>query len=1204
MNESTSPVSADDPSVATEGTEGLESVSYWSLMVAMFLSALNDNIFRWLVIGVGKEISNDIRAGDRLPPGWFSALFGELGDSWYIWLFGEHTKILAFGSACFLLPFLLFAGIAGYVADRFSKRHAIIGIKLAEVFIMIFGTIAVAYQSISLMLILLFFMGAQSALFGPCKLGSLPEIIRYRYLAKANGVMNMLTFIAIILGTLIGNILGALVNNYLSLGVMVSGAVVMGVAVVGWLASYGIRKLPAANPQRKPPYNLFGETAQDLKWLFSTRAIALVALGIAFYWSLGALAQMNIDRFGTHTLGIPPEEQWKIGPLLAMLGIGIGISSVIAGNLSVGRIELGMVPFGALGITFSGVILFIISWVYAGDGNGAYTATLFGLFLLGFTVGPFEVPLATYIQHHSPINQRGSILAASNFCSFSGMLLMAGVFWWLNSDDWWALGLEAGSIFLVVGLAAFPVAVFAMSIIPFSTARFFCYLVLRIFYRVRIFGSENVPEQGGVLLVSNHITWADAMLLHTFSPRPLRMIAYAGNLQFWPVKQLAQWRGTIFLELEKGPKAIVRALKEASEALKQGDAVLIFPEGGLSRTGQVLGFQRGLTKVIQGTDVPIVPVYLDELWGSIFSFSGGKFFWKWPQRWHHPVSLHFGEPMESVQEVYPVRQAVLELGAQAVKNRQHVTQLLPQRMIRRCRKYFRKPKIHDSTGQSMTGDQLLMRALIFTRLLGREVVAKGEQNVGVLLPPSAGGVLANAALALMKRTAINLNYTASSAVLNSCIQQAEIKHILTSRKFMDKMDLEIEGAELVYLEDLREKVTTADKAIGAFLAYTMPAFLLERVLGLHRIQPEDPMTVVFTSGSTGDPKGVVLTHLNVVANVASLNQVGDLRTDDTVIGVLPFFHSFGYTVTLWSMLTLDGQGAYHYSPLDARQVGKLSEQYKGTILLATPTFLRSYIRRCEPEQFQHLRLPIVGAEKLPEDVAKKFEQTFGVPVYEGYGMTEMSPLVSCNLPDVEVNGHVQKGNKPGTVGRPVPNVAAKVLDPETEEELPLGETGMLWVTGPNMMKGYLNRDDLTAEKIKDGWYCTGDLASLDDDGFITIKGRLSRFSKLGGEMVPHITIEDEIHRILGSEDEHKVVVTAVPDEKKGERLVVLHTPIEKSPDNIRKELSERGYSNLWIPSADSFVEIDEIPLLGSGKVALKEAREIALKKFSPEHAET
>jgi len=528
------------------------------------------------------------------------------------------------------------------------------------------------------------------------------------------------------------------------------------------------------------------------------------------------------------------------------------------------------------------------------------------------------------------------------------------------------------------------------------------------------------------------------------------------------------------------------------------------------------------------------------------------------------------------------------------------TPLLTEQLVIECRRCGSGLKAADTTGAKVSGLDLLLRTIILKRLLQRLVwkSAKDEQNVAILLPPTVPAVITNFALAFAGKTSVNLNYTASEAILNQCIKLADIKHVLTSRKVTEKLGLKLD-AELVYLEDFKSQVTIIDKVVGFFSSRFLPVGMLCKQLGIRDRKPTDPLTIVFTSGSTGTPKGVVLSYGNINANVQSLTQALDLRSSDVLVGILPFFHSFGYTVTLWAAQALSMAGVYHFSPLEARPIGKLVADYKATILLATPTFLRSFLRRVDPEQFKSLELVIVGAEKQPQSLSDAFEKQFGVRPVEGYGLTEMSPLVSVNLPSSRTKTtDATKGLCEGSVGRPLPGVEARIVDLDTRLILPRDQTGMLEVRGPSLMQGYLHREDLTAKAIVDGWYITGDVAKIDCNGYIHITGRQSRFSKIAGEMIPHIQIEEVIQGILGADSEGilAAVVTAIPDEKRGERLIVLHTELPMSPSEILKKMSEAGLPNLYLPSKDSFILIDAIPVLGSGKLDLKGMQQMALDK--------
>ena len=511
---------------------------------------------------------------------------------------------------------------------------------------------------------------------------------------------------------------------------------------------------------------------------------------------------------------------------------------------------------------------------------------------------------------------------------------------------------------------------------------------------------------------------------------------------------------------------------------------------------------------------------------------------------------------------------------------------LPRALVRACRLSGGRLKVADSLGTRLSGRALLIRILCAMRVLER-VLAPDEQAVGVMLPPTAAAAIVNAALVFMGRVAVNLNYTTSQQILDLSIERAGLRHVLTSPAFLARVKLTV-GSRLLDATELKSRLTTFDTLVAATQATCLPLGILERVLGLNRLRAADVLTVIFTSGSTGDPKGVVLSEENVASNVRAIGQIIHVSSADVVLGVLPFFHSYGYTATFWAPLVLDAAVVYHANPLDAQAIGALAREHHATILMATPTFLRTYLRRTPAEDFSTLEVVFGSAEKLPREVSDAFEAKFGVRPSEAYGATEMSPLIAANIPPARHVPGSRADAREGTVGRPIPGCRARVTTRDDVAPLPVGSEGMLWITGPNVMQGYLDRPDLTAQVIHDGWYCTGDIAKLDEDGFITITGRESRFSKIGGEMVPHLPVEEAVNAELGSGDgELMAVVAGVPDARKGERLVVLHLKTGRDPYDICRGLAARGLPNLWIPTPDSFAQVEAIPVLGSGKLDLR-----------------
>jgi acyl-[acyl-carrier-protein]-phospholipid O-acyltransferase / long-chain-fatty-acid--[acyl-carrier-protein] ligase len=521
---------------------------------------------------------------------------------------------------------------------------------------------------------------------------------------------------------------------------------------------------------------------------------------------------------------------------------------------------------------------------------------------------------------------------------------------------------------------------------------------------------------------------------------------------------------------------------------------------------------------------------------------------------------------------------------------------LPRAFLDTARSQWSKIGMADSTGVSLTYGSALVRALALGRALVRELGP--EPYVGLMVPPTVPGAISNIALLMFGKVPINLNYSASQAVIDAGVDQAGIKYVITSKKVVEKLHLKPKGT-LVYLEDMPAKVSKLDKIWAAAVAKIVPAGLLGSFLpGFKNEKLDATATVMFTSGSTGEPKGVVLSHGNILNNVHQMRHHLELDPLDVVaLGILPFFHSFGFTVGIWTILLLGKKAVYHSNPLESKIIGDLCEKHKVTLIAASPTFARHYIQR-KPEQYATLYHLLLGAEKLQSVTAQEIRDKIHLEPLEGYGTTEMSPVAAVNVPfDVTLpDGRKVSGNRVGTVGRPLPGTAIKTIDPETGADLPRGTEGMILVKGPQIMQGYLNRPDATAKVLKDGWYNSGDLGYLDPDGFLKITGRLSRFSKIAGEMVPHLGVESALMEAAGV-DEMALAVTAVPDDKRQERLVVIHAKLPIGPAEICKKLLAAGLPKLWVPSAEDFIQVEAVPRLGpGGKLDLRKLKEIALER--------
>ena len=615
---------------------GLKSRSFIALMTTQFLGAWNDNMFRWLLVPVAKDLVT--AAGNQANPD------------------GE-ALVLSVGLALLVLPFVLFMAPAGYLADRYSKRSVMIGTKVAEVFIMALGLWAIHLGNLYFLFVVMFLMGTQSAIFSPAKYGSLPEMLRAEKISAGNGLIALSTILAVMGGTGSGVYLYELTKGDPLLRLSAGGVTLLGVAVVGLLASWFIGRLPVAAATLKFPKNFAVQSWKNLKLLGQSGAILRVAMGVAFFWSLASLAQLNIDVYVVKEIG---DTQQQVGIALAMLSLGVGLGSVLAGFLSGNRVELGLVPLGAFGIMLSTLMLYLGAPDTVGEfSQSDWYFVYVWLVLLGSSGGFFEIPLASFLQHRSPTEHRGAILAAGNFLTFNGMLLVSVLFYILNGT----LHLKGSTIFLIAGVGTVPVLFYALLLLPWATARFIVWVFSHTIYRIKIHHRQLLPEEGGALLVANHVTWIDGILLLMISSRPIRMIAATATLGGPFTKRLAKLFGVI--QISPGPKAIRQALQTAREAIEKGELVCIFAEGAITRTGELQSFRPGMLKIVKDSEIPVVPVYLDNLWGSIFSFEGGRFFWKWPKKWPYPVAIFFGEKIIAPDDVDVVRDAVIQLSEEA-----------------------------------------------------------------------------------------------------------------------------------------------------------------------------------------------------------------------------------------------------------------------------------------------------------------------------------------------------------------------------------------------------------------------------------------------------------------------------------------------------------------------------------------------------------
>jgi acyl-[acyl-carrier-protein]-phospholipid O-acyltransferase/long-chain-fatty-acid--[acyl-carrier-protein] ligase len=712
-------------------------------------------------------------------------------------------------------------------------------------------------------------------------------------------------------------------------------------------------------------------------------------------------------------------------------------------------------------------------------------------------------------------------------------------------------------------------------------------LLGRLIYHVRPHGAGHLPG-GGFLLVPNHITWIDSIVLQIACPRPIRFMV------FEPIynQPALNWIFRAFDAIPISPKHAKEAIKAAAERIRAGEVVCIFPEGELTRSGTLLRLRRGFELIARETGAPVVPVWMDRLWGSVFSFDGGKYFKKIPRCIPYPVTVVFGEPIpEEKATIALVRERLLMLGEWAYQHRPILRGHLAEAVLRGLKRRQFDPAVTDGMDGSITSrGTLLAASIVLSRYFLKHCPSR---RVAVVLPPGRAAVLANAALMLAGKVPVNLNFTAGRAATEAAIRIAGITEVITAAPVIKRLPDFPWPERTLRIEEIMPPLKK--KIIFWRILVFLPWRLLAAILRVPSKGDREEAVILFTSGSVGEPKGVVLSHRNILGNVSQFSSMLNLTPKDAILGCLPFFHSFGCTVTLWYPLIEGVRLVTYPNALDTAKNIELVEKHKISLLISTPTFLRGYLRKADPAQLASLDLVVTGAEKLPNELAKVFEERMGKPVHQGYGLTETSPVVSFNLPDPAKSSpddSVQPASRLGSAGKLAPGMAAQIREPDTGEPLSLHEAGMLWLRGPNIFEGYLDDPDRTAAVLQDGWFKTGDLARFDEDGFLYIEGRLSRFSKIGGEMVPHETVETKIREALKlSQDDQCIAVTGIPDESKGEVLVLLST-IDIDPNTLRTGLNALGIPNLWVPKR--IQRIEAIPTLASGKLDLKAIREKAL----------
>jgi acyl-[acyl-carrier-protein]-phospholipid O-acyltransferase / long-chain-fatty-acid--[acyl-carrier-protein] ligase len=1100
--------------------------------------------------------------------------------------------LTAIVNALILLPFVLLFSPAGFLADRFPKQLVMrvsawvaVAITLAITLFYYLGWFWPAFA-------MTFLLALQSAVYSPAKYGYIKELVGKESLATANGWVQATTTTAILAGIFFFSILfeSRLADQLFS----TPGEVMHLIAPVGWvlvLGSLAEVTLAYRLPERQTGVEMAFDWAAyrsgrylrtNLAAAWDNRVIWLSIIGLAVFWSISQVMLAVFPAFAKEHLG--ETNTVVIQGILACSGLGIILGSVIAGRVSRGHIETALIPIGAIGIATA---LFIL------PGLGAAWMHGVNFFAIGVLGGLFLVPLNALIQFNAGEQGLGRVLAASNFVQNIWML----VFLALTVA---AAYVHLGGINLMLALAVIAVigAAYTLYQLPQSLVRFLVARIMATRYRLTVVGLRNLPAQGGVLMLGNHISWVDWAMVQMASPRPVRFVMEREYYERWYLKWFLDFFKVVPIS-RAGSRGAIRTI---SELLDQEQVVCLFPEGTISKNGQLSEFKRGFELAAEAASGGVImPFYLRGLWGSRFSYASSKLKQGRREGRTRNIVVAFGPtlPLDSTPE--RVKQAVFELSVDSWQTYVEGLPALHEAWLASAKSALGQVAINDSIGTTLTNRRLIAAVLLFTRRIRR---LGSEPALGVLLPASSACAIANLAALMAGRRVVNLNYTASPEAIAAGVAKAGVRHVITADRFLRKLkgrgidlDQALSGCELHPMESMREGIGRLEGLAMLALAILLPARWL---LGLfaQRSDAGDTAAILFSSGSEGSPKGIELTHRNIMANVRQISDVLNTETSDVVMANLPPFHAFGLTVTTFLPLVEGIPMVCHPDPTDAVGSARAIARYRATVLCSTATFLRLYTknRRVHPLMLESLRVVVAGAERLSPDVREAFMLKFGKPIYEGYGATETTPVASVNVPDTldTESWKTQTGSKPGTVGMPLPGTSFRVVDPVTLASLPPGEDGLILIGGVQVMKGYLDDPERTDAAVValDGtrWYKTGDKGHLDQDGFLTIVDRYSRFAKLGGEMVSLTAVEDQVRRALGR-PEMEIAAVNVPDEKKGERIVLLVAE-DLDPDALRRAMLDAGVNPLSVPS--EVLRVEAIPTLGSGKTDFSGAKRLAL----------
>ena len=1104
---------------------------------------------------------------------------------------GQTQIILtAIVNALILLPFIFLFSPSGFIGDKFSKSVVMRVSAWVAIFITLGITASYYAGAFEVAFGLTFLLAVQSAIYSPAKYGYIKELVGNKYLTLGNGIVQAVTTVSILGGIFFYSVLFQ--NSLDGTNFTESEDILKHIAPLGWVLVAGsiiemvlAYKLPNTHIKSDvrfvfKKYYTGSYLKDNMKLLRKNVTIFYSIIGLALFWSVSQVVLASFPAYAKDTLEITSVV--IVQGMMALAGVGIVIGSIVSGKVSKNYIEAGTIPLGALGISLSLAFLLILNHPLGHAIN---------FFSFGFFAGMFIVPLNALIQFHAKENELGMVIAGNNFLQNVAMASFLGL-----TVVFALLGFDSVGLFYMMLFVSVAGAIYVITYIPQTMIIFLIASLISRRLKIEVLGFNNIPETGGVLLLGNHISWLDWAIIQMSMPRHVRFVMDRGIYEKWYLKFFLDF----FQVIPISPRRVKDAAEKVNASLNAGEVVCIFPEGAISRTGQLGEFKHGFELMAKNADAVILPFYLRGMWGSKFSRSSSHFK-ESNKASKRSIVVAYSEPLAINSTTARVKQKVFEL---SFSSWELYTQSLPsmqEAWIDTAKKMKNAFCMADSKGEVMSYFKVLTATIIFSRFIRKEPA----QNIGLLMPTTSVGAMLNMATLMTGKTVVNLNYTASVDALRSAIEKAEIQTIYTAKLFVSKLkakgvdtDAILGSSKVVYLEELKNDISKFNGIKTFLIARLLPVFLI-KLMYIKKVHNDEVATILFSSGSEGEPKGVMLTHRNVMSNVKQIADVLNMHEKDVILASLPLFHAFGLTATTWLPLLEGIPMVAHPDPTDAVGVGKAVAKFQATVMFGTSTFFRLYAKnkKVHPLMLDSLRLTVAGAEKLSPEVKLAFEDKFHRTILEGYGLTESAPVASVNLPDVleTETFTVQVSTRVGSVGMPLPGTSFKIVDPNSYAELDIDEDGLILIAGPQVMKGYLKDESKTVEVMheQDGvrWYKTGDKGHIDADGYLYIVDRYSRFAKLGGEMISLTTIESEIEKFINN-PEIDLLAVNLPDDKKGEKIILLIQGYDKSSD-LKKALVDSGMQPLSIPS--QIYDVEKIPKLGTGKNDFGGAKKLALE---------